>query len=53
MRQVQDLGTDPLARDNTEFVQRARGPGWEMPSNITKEDNQWHKIFRLSSQDEA
>jgi hypothetical protein len=22
-------GTDPLAPDNTEFVQRARGSGWE------------------------
>jgi hypothetical protein len=27
--------------------------GMGMPLNITKEDNQWHRIFRLPSQDEA
>ena len=27
--------------------------GMGMPSNITREDNQWHRIFRLPSQDEA
>jgi len=27
--------------------------GMGMPSNITREDNQWHRIFRLPSQGEA
>ncbi len=27
--------------------------GMGMPLNMIKEDNQWHRIFRLPSQDEA
>ena len=51
MRQVQGPADGPVGQYRVRMARTRLGMG--MPSNITKEDNQWHRIFRLPSQDEA
>ena len=52
MRPVQYLRDGPVGTGQYDRTARTRLE-MGMPSNITREDNQWHRIFRLPSQDEA
>ena len=51
MRPVQYLRDVPVGTGQYRTARTRLEMG--MPSNITREDNQWHRIFRLPSQDEA